>query len=189
MAFDQYRGRAMAPETVASCTDASVSQVHRWISTGKIKAAKLGYLIAQAGGGVMREMNKVFQTGRAATTGEELPLYKVPLVGRFVGDTQGQSGQSQKFYEAIRLINGHEAEYKGLMKSGRREEASAYLAENPAVRLIMAGNHAESQVRKLRSVKRDLIENEADPAKVRDIDQKISETMRRFNERVAAATG
>lgn len=41
MAFDQYRGRAMSPETVATCTDASVSQVHRWISAGKVKAASV----------------------------------------------------------------------------------------------------------------------------------------------------
>lgn len=50
MAFDQYRGRAMAPETVATCTDASVSQVHRWISTGKIKAAKLGHRMTRIDG-------------------------------------------------------------------------------------------------------------------------------------------
>lgn len=42
MAFDNFRGRALSPETVATETDASVSQVHRWISAGKIKAAKLG---------------------------------------------------------------------------------------------------------------------------------------------------
>ncbi len=50
MAFDQYRGRAMAPETVATCTDASVSQVHRWISAGKIKAAKLGHRMTRIDG-------------------------------------------------------------------------------------------------------------------------------------------
>ena len=50
MAFDQYRGRAMAPETVAACTDASISQVHRWISAGKIKAAKLGHRMTRVDG-------------------------------------------------------------------------------------------------------------------------------------------
>ena len=50
MAFDQYRGRAMSPETVATCTDASVSQVHRWISAGKVKAAKLGHRMTRIDG-------------------------------------------------------------------------------------------------------------------------------------------
>ena len=146
----------------------------------------IDYLIAQAGGGVMREANKVAQTVGATATGEDLPLYKIPLVGRFVGDTAGQSGQSAKFYDAIKQINMHEAQYKGLIKDGRSAEAREYLAENPAVRLIMAGNHAELAVRKLRTMKRDLVENDADQDKIRAIDARITETMRRFNERAGA---
>lgn len=147
----------------------------------------IDYLLGQATGGVGREFSKAFQTGRAASTGEDLPLYKIPLVGRFVGDTDGQSGQSAKFYDAIKQINMHEAQYKGLIKDGRSAEAREYLAENPAVKLIMAGNHAELAVRKLRTMKRDLVENEADPAKVRAIDDRITATMRAFNERAANA--
>ena len=143
----------------------------------------IDYLIGQAFGGVGREANKVFQTGSAASTGEDLPLYKIPLVGRFVGDTEGQGGQSAKFYEAIKQINMHEAEYKGLLKEGRRQEAAAYLAENPAVKLILAGNHAELTLRKLRSQKRDLVEKDADKEQVRAIDERITATMRKFNER------
>ncbi len=133
----------------------------------------------------MREANKVFQTAGAAYSGEDLPLYKIPLAGRFIGDTEGQSGQSAKFYEAIKQINMHEAEYKGLLKDGRRQEAAAYLVENPAVKLILAGNHVESQVRKLRSMKRDLVEKEASQDQVRAIDERITATMRKFNDRVS----
>lgn len=50
MAFDNFRGRALSPETVATETDASVSQVHRWISAGKIKAAKLGHRMTRVDG-------------------------------------------------------------------------------------------------------------------------------------------
>lgn len=42
MAFDKFRGRAWAIKTVATDTDSSVSQVHRWITSEKIKAVKLG---------------------------------------------------------------------------------------------------------------------------------------------------
>lgn len=146
----------------------------------------IDYLIGQVTGGVGREANKALQTAGSAYSGEDLPLYKIPLVGRFVGDTAGQSGQSQKFYDAIKQINMHEAQYKGLIKDGRSAEAREYLAENPAVRLIMAGNHAELAVRKLRTMKRDLVENDADQDKIRAIDARITETMRRFNERAGA---
>ena len=144
----------------------------------------IDYLIGQATGGVGRELSKAFQTAESSVTGEELPIYKVPLVGRFIGDTKGQAGESAKFYEAIKQINMHEAEYKGLIKAGRRDEAAEYLAENPQVKLMLAGNSAETQVRKLRTAKRELLESGADPAQVAAIEEKITGAMRAFNERV-----
>ena len=146
----------------------------------------IDYLIGQATGGVGREANKVFQTGDAIYSGEDLPLHKVPLVGRFIGDTQGQSGQSQRFYEGVRQLNMLEAEYKGLLKSGRRQEAAEFMAENPGVRLIMMGNYTENQVRKLREQKRALVKNDAPTEAVQSVDQRIMDTMRKFNERVSS---
>ena len=50
MAFDQFRGKILAPETVANGTDSSVSQVHRWIRAGSIKAVKLSYRMTRIDG-------------------------------------------------------------------------------------------------------------------------------------------
>lgn len=50
MAFDQFRGRMISPETTAKSTEVSISQVHRWISAGKIKAVKLGYRMTRIDG-------------------------------------------------------------------------------------------------------------------------------------------
>ena len=50
MAFDQFRGRMLSPETTAESTESSISQVHRWISDGKIRAAKLGYRMTRVDG-------------------------------------------------------------------------------------------------------------------------------------------
>ncbi len=50
MAFDNFRGRALSPETAAIGADCSVSQIHRWVSAGKIKAAKLGYRMTRIDG-------------------------------------------------------------------------------------------------------------------------------------------
>jgi len=146
----------------------------------------IDYLIGQASGGVGRELGKAAQTGESMITGEELPLHKVPLLGRFVGDTQGSTGQSQKFYDSIRKVNMLEAEYKGLLKDGQRAEATAFLSENPGVRLILAGNAAENQVKKLRAMRRDLIERDAGRDSIRAVEERITETMRKFDERAGS---
>ena len=147
----------------------------------------IDYLIGQATGGVGRELGKASQTATAIATGEDLPLYKVPLAGRFIGDTEGKSGESQKFYNNVREINSLEREYKGLLKDQLKEEAISFAKENPGVRLILAGNAAENQVRKLRSMKRDLVDRGADRETVRAVEDKISQSMNRFNEQVKKA--
>lgn len=147
---------------------------------------QIDYLIGQATGGVGREVSKVSQTASATATGEDLPLYKVPLFGRFVGDTGGKAGESAKFYDHLREINMHEAEYKGLIKDGKRQEAAEYLAENPGVKFIMFGNTTERAVKKLREAKRGMIERGESPEKVSEMDARIAATMKRFNERVGA---
>ena len=60
------------------------------------------------------------------------------------------------------------------------------MAENPGVRLIMMGNHTENQVRKLREQKRALVKNDAPTEAVQSVDQRIMDTMRKFNERVSS---
>lgn len=60
MAFDNFRGRAISPENAAIGSDCSISQVHRWISEGKIKATKLGYRMTRIDGDSLAD----FLTGR-----------------------------------------------------------------------------------------------------------------------------
>ena len=50
MAFEKFRGRAFSPKSAARDTDSSVSQVHRWINDGYIKAAKAGYRMTRIDG-------------------------------------------------------------------------------------------------------------------------------------------
>lgn len=185
-------GHAMAKDT-ASAWSKAISEGLNFITGGSEYRPGLlspspdaiDYLIGQATGGVGREVSKVSQTLGAATTGEDLPLYKVPLVGRFVGDTEGKSGQSQKFYDAVREINMARNEYRGLMEDGRRAEAMEFAADNPLVKLSMLSNAAQNQLEKLRDRKRSLIEDGADPSEVSAIEEKIGTVIRNFNQRVA----
>jgi hypothetical protein len=150
---------------------------------------QIDYLIGQVTGGVGREAAKVEQTATSMVfTGEDLPLHKVPLVGRFVGDTKGQSAEGSKFYAALKRINEHENEIKGMRKDGRGAEVAEYIRENPDARLVLYGNHVEREVQKLRSAKRDALER-GDAGRVRMIESALTAKMRAFNERVRSAQG
>lgn len=150
---------------------------------------QIDYLIGQVTGGVGREAAKAEQTVTSTIfTGEELPLHKVPLVGRFVGDTKGQSAEGSKFYAALQRINEHENEIKGMRKDGRGAEIAGYIQDNPEARLMLYSNHVEREVQKLRAAKRDALER-GDEGRVRMIESALTAKMRAFNERVRSAQG
>lgn len=145
---------------------------------------QIDYLIGQVTGGVGREYLKAEQTAMSVLTGEELPPHKIPLLGRFYGDTTGQSSESARFYNNLREINLHRAEVEGRRRD--RGDVAGYLRENPSARLALGGPVAvENQVRKLRKAKEEAVEA-GQSARVRLIEGQITTVMRKFNERVAA---
>lgn len=146
---------------------------------------QLDYLIGQIAGGVGREALKIDQTVSSAVTGEDLPIHKVPLLGRFIGDTKGKSADSGKFYESLKRINQHQAELKGLREKGMADEAAEYLAENPEARLTLMANATERGLSELNRLKRKAIEA-GDSDRVKQIESMAHERMRLFNERVAS---
>jgi hypothetical protein len=142
---------------------------------------QIDYVIGQLTGGVGREISKLAQTISAPFTGDELPAYKIPLLGRLYGSTQGVSAESELFYKNIKRLNQIEHEYKGRMKAG--EDAESFRKQEPLVDQIGLGNQAESAVSKLRRLRREE-QLRADPGwqdRVKVIDQQIEEVMREVN--------
>lgn len=146
---------------------------------------QIDYLIGQATGGLGREGAKVSQTIESAITGEELPTYKIPLVGRLIGSTEGQASQGNRFYANVTRLAEHEAEIKGRLKSG--QDAQEYIAENPEARLWGEANRVERAVSTLRARRRALVEQGAPKDDIRALDQRITDLMKSLNERISAA--
>lgn len=143
---------------------------------------QIDYLIGQVTGGVGREAMKVEQTATALVTGEDLPAYKIPIVGRFYGDATGQSSQGNAFYKNLREINKHENQIKGMLKAG--ESPAQYKLENPESSLITQANYTERAVQKLRKQRRALLEIGDNPSAIESIDDRITELMLNLNEKV-----
>ncbi len=146
---------------------------------------EIDYLFGQATGGVGREATKIQQAAQALTGGEELPSYKIPLVGRFYGSTEGQSNEATKFYTNLKKLNAHELEIKGRAKA--REPIGEYIKENPEARYWAMANRFETSVAKLIDRKRHMVEKDASKDSIRNMNNLIAAQMRRLNDTVKRA--
>lgn len=184
-------GHALARDTASSWSKL-LSEGINYLSGGTKYTAgalsptpdQIDYLISQVTGGVGRELSKVEQSAKGAVSGESVPLYKVPLVGRFVGNAKSQASEGNAFYANVEKLNEIETEIKGLRKDGKTAEASAVRLANPMAYLITQANHAERQVQKLRREKSELVKAGAPREQIAAIEAKITERMAALNRAV-----
>lgn len=142
---------------------------------------QIDYLIGQGTGGVGREILKIQQTSLAAVRGEDIPTYKIPLLGRFIGDAASQASQGGQFYGNVNRLNELETEVKGMRKDGKVKEAAALLKSRPDAYLIQQANVAERQLQRLRREKRALIDQGASREAVKAKELQATQVMTRLN--------
>ena len=147
---------------------------------------QIDYLIDQVTGGVGRELSKLEQTGLGTVRGEDVPLYKIPLVGRFVGNAASQASESTNFYANAAHLNEVETEIKGLRKEGKFSEAEQVRMKDPGGYLITVANRAELAVQKLRKEKSELLKAGASRENVIALEAKITDRMASLNRAVEA---
>jgi hypothetical protein len=145
---------------------------------------QIDYLIGQVTGGIGREVLKVEQTVTKTATGEELPPYKIPVVGRFYGETKSSAAESGRFYKNLTELNEHENEIKGRREN--REPVADYLKDNPEARLAPLARNTYSDIQKLRKRKEQLLERDAPRESIKQVEAMITKKMQAFNARVAA---
>jgi hypothetical protein len=144
---------------------------------------QIDYLIGVATGGVGRELLKLEQTVTGAVTGEEVPTFKIPLAGRFFGDTKAAASEANKFYTNLKELNQHENEIKGRREN--KGDAAGYIRDNPESRLVKTANRIERNVQELRKKRRDLVEKGASKEAVKQVETQITVQMKRLNDMVA----
>lgn len=143
---------------------------------------QIDFLIGQATGGLGREILKAEQTITKTATGEELPPYKIPVVGRFYGETKSSAAESSRFYKNMEQINKLENEIKGRREN--REPLGDFLKENPEARLAGRAREIYSDVKKLRERREKLVERDAPRESVKAVETQITNKMRLLNEQV-----
>jgi len=143
----------------------------------------LDYLVGQATGGTGRELLKTAQYINAKVTGEELPMHKTPLgVGRFIGETKGQSSEISHFYRNLERIGEHKSAIDEMKHDRNGAALQEYLTEHPEARLVQLADKASREIGYLRRQKRELLEKGASPERIKLIDEQITNKATRYNE-------
>lgn len=192
--LDEKPGHQLAKDS-ASPVSMAISKAINDLSGGEefVRGAiswspdQIDYVFGVLTGGLGREVLKATQTVGSIFTGDELPTYRVPLVSRFVGSTDGVSASSDVFYENLQRVYSLENQYKGLATTGRADEARAWVAENPAAVLGAAARRSQALISRLREERARLQKEQPEGwrEKVDEVQQRMADTMTEFN-RMAA---
>lgn len=146
---------------------------------------QIDYLAGQIGGGVAREVIKGVDSMSGLIAGTEVPIYRVPLAGRFVGSVTGQASESDRFYRNVTKINL--AEREALGRKGDGEAVDGFLGDHPEARLGKMADKAQQQVSKMRKLKREELAQGASLSDVAKYDEAITKLQKQLNDAVAQA--
>lgn len=126
---------------------------------------QIAYLFGEIGGGVAREGAKVINLGMrgvkaaAGEPQEDLPITKVPLIGRILGTASDAPGLRNRAFEISGELNSLDNRYKGLLdrakvskdpaeKAALRQQAADFKAEHPELSLADDFNRFYTEDRK-----------------------------------------
>ena len=124
---------------------------------------QVGYLFGELGGGVARETMKMGRSAvyaanaAAGVPQEEMPVSKMPLIGRVFGTTSDAPGLRTRAFEISKELNSLDNRYKGMKERGDKEGAAAFKAEHPELSLADDFNRfyrEDSKARKQRALSR-----------------------------------
>lgn len=147
-----------------------------------ISPDQIDYLIGQATGGVGREAMKIAQVTQNQITGEKTEPYKVPLAGRFYGETESDATTSARFYKNIEELNKHLNEIQGRLKSG--QDIAKYMEENPDAAYSQAASKYMKMISDLKK-ERDLVKsNDGSKDAVKYYDTRITDVMKQLNNQI-----
>jgi hypothetical protein len=98
---------------------------------------QIDYIFAQLTGGTGRELMHIEELAASLSNDQEVPMYKIPLLGKLYGETSGNSVERGLYYENVKRINAHHEEIDGLRaETNGGSKVNDYLNENPEAGLI-----------------------------------------------------
>jgi hypothetical protein len=170
-------GAKVVAEAINKATGGTNAKQGLWSPTPD----QIDYLVGQIAGGTGRELMKAEQVVESAITGEELPTYKVPLIGRLVGTTGDGAVESAAYYDNLKRLNEHEAEIKYLKENGNAREVISYTQDNPEVKMLGFAANIEKTIDRMKKQRMVLISRGGN---TNVIDQAINAQMKKLNDKL-----
>ena len=111
----------------------------------------IDYAVGQLTGGPGRELINLETALEGWFSGKEVPTYKIPVVGRFYGNTGTEASDKARFYENVQTLNVLENNVRERQRD--RVSSAAFRRDNPETRLIPMVNIIKRQITQFRSQK------------------------------------
>jgi hypothetical protein len=147
---------------------------------------QLDFLAGQIGGGLYREASKSVEYIKSKFTGEELPAYRVPIVGQFHGEVGQPAAIANKFYQNVTRMTDHENTIKGLREDKLPKDQ--YMAKYPEAKLWHKANTTENRINQINKQKREDIKKNKPKEVIQRHDEKKTRIMKEFNDEVKRLT-
>ena len=112
-------------------------------------------MIGSATGGPGREIFKIGEFTKGKITGEQTPAYRVPVLGRFYGETDTKPVISSRFYNNVNQMYKHEQTLNSL--KGDPQATMEYIKNYPEARGYKAAEHVEAKINALNAKKKRFI--------------------------------
>lgn len=145
---------------------------------------QIDYLIGQVTGGTGREISKLAGSAKSLATGEDLPMYKVPLAGRFIGETKGVASETGRYYENLSKIGEHQDPIKRMKADNQTAMVDQYIKDHPESKLVKLADHTSQRVSEIDKQRRKLIEKDAPREEVKKLEERKRALMAHFNRMV-----
>ena len=145
-------------------------------------ADEIDYYAGQVGGGAAREAIKAAETVKSLFTSEPQPTHRIPVVGRFYGNTESPSAIQNKFYNNVTLMNKYANEVKSIEESG--QDPTKFFKRYPAAVLYEEVNDYYNEVNKMNADKKEMLKAKVPLKEIRLLEQAKTQTMKEFNDQV-----
>jgi len=149
-----------------------------WSPTGD----DIDFLVSSVTGPVVGSLAKTVKFIEAKQTGEEVPAYKVPILGRFQGELDSKPVITSRFYNNINAMYEHELTLKNLSKD--RIAKRKYMQEHPEARAYKFAEQYEAKINNINADKKKLQMAGRPQEQIDRLDNKKIIIMNRFNDQL-----